>query len=69
MSETPQINFEIINGEKCYIGPERRKERRRNNSNERLEALLRDFGLDRRASEDRRSADTSWLVMPKAANM
>jgi hypothetical protein len=69
MSETPSAFFAEINGETCYIGPERRIDRRRTNNNRRLENLLRDFGLDRRINRDRRKRDTSWLIMSDAANL
>ena len=56
------VNFTVINGERTYIGPERREERRRLHHNERVETLLRNFGLDRRMRIDRRRKDTSWLL-------
>ncbi len=62
--------FEMINGERTYVGPERRLERRREHGHERVERLLKNFGLDRRISTDRRRKDTSWfLTSQKVANM
>ncbi len=69
MSNTPDALFADINGEHCYVGPERRIERRRTNNNRRLEALLSDFGLDRRVTCERRRKHTSWLIMSEAANL
>ncbi len=69
MSQTPAAYFAEINGERCYIGPERRIDRRRTNNNRRLESLLNNFGLDRRISRDRRHRNTSWLIMSNAANL
>ena len=60
--ETSQSNFKVINGENIYVGPERRKERRRCQQSDRVERLLRNFGLDRRVRVERRRQDTSWLV-------
>ncbi len=60
------INAANMNG--YYLGPERRIERRRFNSNRRLETLLQDFGLNRRVNEERRKKDTSWLLMSKVVN-
>jgi len=59
------VNFAVINGERTYIGPDRRAERRRTHNSERIERLLRNFGLDRRASTERRRTDTSWLLTSK----
>jgi|GEM_PF-2430137 len=56
------VNFTVINGERAYIGPERREERRRLHQSERIETLLRNFGLDRRMRTDRRRKDSSWLL-------
>lgn len=56
------VNFTVIDGERTYIGPERRAERRRNHHNERIETLLKNFGLDRRLRVDRRRKDTSWFL-------
>ncbi|WP_144393842.1 hypothetical protein [Pleionea sediminis] len=69
MSNTPSAHFAEINGERCYIGPERRIDRRRTNNNRRLESLLNNFGLDRRGRSDRRDQNTSWLIMSRAANL
>lgn len=60
-----QSNFTVIDGEKAYIGPERRVDRRRESPNDRVETLLKNFGLDRRLSTDRRRRDTSWLLTSK----
>ncbi|NVJ50733.1 MAG: hypothetical protein HWE13_03040 [Gammaproteobacteria bacterium] len=68
MNKTPQAFFTDMNGERCYVGPERRIDRRRTNNNRRLEHLLSDFGLDRRIGRDRRKRNTSWLIMSQAAN-
>ncbi|MET1255819.1 hypothetical protein [Aliikangiella maris] len=63
------VNFAIINGDRAYIGPERRQERRRSHCNERVERLLKNFGLDRRIRVDRRRKDSSWLLTSqKVAN-
>jgi len=45
-----------------YIGPERRKERRRIGNNT-FEKLLLEFGLDRRISIDQRDSSSSWLLL------
>lgn len=67
--DTQEDNFTTINGGRVYIGPERRAERRRQNQNDRVETLLRNFGLDRRMRTDRRRADSSWfLISKKVAN-
>ena len=58
-------NFAVIDGERAYIGPERRVDRRRMHANDRIETLLRNFGLDRRERNDRRRKDTSWLLTSK----
>jgi hypothetical protein len=50
-----------------YLGTERRKKNRRS-GNERVEVLLKDFGLDRRLSSDRRQKDTSWFLKSKKSN-
>lgn len=62
-----QANFTVIDGARVYIGPERRLERRRHNNNDRVEILLRNFGLDRRLRTDRRRANTSWLLTSQKA--
>ncbi len=60
----------VINGDKAYVGPERRLERRRGHCNERVERLLKNFGLDRRLSTDRRRKDSSWfLTSEKVVNL
>lgn len=62
--------FEVINGENVYIGQERRLDRRREQGHEKVERLLRNFGLDRRLSTDRRRKDSSWfLTSKKVVNM
>ena len=58
-------DFKVIDGERAYVGPERRVERRREHGHERVERLLTNFGLDRRLSEDRRRKDTSWFLTSK----
>ncbi len=60
-------NFTVIGGERAYIGPDRRADRRRIQQNTRVETLLRNFGLDRRLRTERRRADTSWLLTSKKA--
>ena len=63
-------NFRVIKGDKAYVGPERRMDRRREHAHERVERLLKNFGLDRRLSTDRRRKDSSWfLTSGKVANM
>ena len=63
-------NFTVINGERTYVGHERRAERRRLHQNERVETLLRNFGLDRRLRNDRRRRNSSWfLTSQKVANL
>lgn len=62
-----EINFTVINGDRIYVGAERRSERRRESRNERIETLLRNFGMDRRNREERRRADSSWLVVSQKA--
>lgn len=63
-------NFRVINGDKAYIGPERRLDRRREQGHERVERLLINFGLDRRLSTDRRRKDSSWfLTSDKVVNL
>ena len=59
---TEDNNFKVIDGERAYVGPERRVERRREQGHERVERLLTNFGLDRRLSTDRRRKDTSWFL-------
>ena len=58
-------NFEVINGDIAYVGPERRVDRRREQGHERVERLLKNFGLDRRLSTDRRRKDSSWFLTSK----
>jgi len=53
--------------EQCYVGPERREERRRSVRNDEFEKLLGHFGLNRRVVPNRRSADTSWLLLSETA--
>jgi len=68
--QSKKSNFRVIEGNRAYIGPERRLERRREHSHERVETLLKNFGLDRRLSKDRRRKDTSWfLTSDKVANL
>lgn len=63
-------NFSVINGDISYVGRERRIDRRRELGHERVERLLKNFGLDRRLSTDRRRKDTSWfLTSQKVANL
>ena len=66
-SKTKISNFRVIDGEKAYVGTERRLERRREQSHERVERLLKNFGLDRRLSTDRRRKDTSWFLTSSRA--
>ncbi|WP_444995072.1 hypothetical protein [Aliikangiella sp. IMCC44359] len=60
--KSKDLNFAVIDGDKAYVGPERRQERRRSHHNERIETLLKNFGLDRRLRVDRRRKDSSWLL-------
>ncbi len=63
-------NFRVIDGDSAYVGPERRLDRRREQGHERVETLLKNFGLDRRLSTDRRRKDSSWfLTSGKVANL
>ena len=66
-SNEQKSKFEVIDGEKVYIGEERRLDRRRMLGHERVERLLKNFGLDRRLSTDRRRKDTSWFLTSKKA--
>ncbi len=59
--------LEVISDEQAYIGEERRLDRRRMLGHERVERLLKNFGLDRRLSTDRRRKDTSWFLTSKKA--
>lgn len=61
-SRSNEANFTVIDGERTYVGPDRRAERRRLHHNERVETLLRNFGLDRRLCAERRRKNTSWLL-------
>ncbi len=65
---TAKSNIKIIDCGDAYIGSDRRMERRREQGHERVERLLKNFGLDRRLSTDRRSKNTSWFLTSKAAN-
>ena len=68
--EIKSSNFRIIDGDKAYVGPERRIDRRREQGHDRVERLLKNFGLDRRLSTDRRSKDSSWfLTSDRVVNM
>jgi len=57
--------FTVVNGERFYVGSDRRIDRRRVLGHERVESLLKNFGLDRRLSTDRRRKDTSWFLTSK----
>ena len=59
------VQLSAIEGGAVYLGPERREERRRECRNMRMEALLKNFGLDRRIDRNRRNAETSWLLISK----
>ncbi len=48
-----------------YTGPERRIERRRAKSNERIDTLIKNFGLEQRIRQNRRQLNTSWLLTSK----
>ena len=63
---TDEKDFKVIDGERAYIGPENRVERRREQGHERIERLLVNFGLDRRVKNDRRRKDSSWLLTSKS---
>jgi len=68
--QVKKSDFKVIDGESAYVGPERRVDRRREQGHERVERLLKNFGLDRRLSTDRRRKDTSWfLTSNKVVNM
>lgn len=56
-------HFIEINGERVYVGPERRADRRNSYQSERVNILLQNFGLDRRVNQDRRQANSSWLLI------
>ncbi len=60
-----KADFTVVNGERVYVGSERRIDRRRGSGHERVESLLKNFGLDRRLSTDRRRKDTSWFLTSK----
>ncbi|PHS15859.1 MAG: hypothetical protein COA86_12605 [Kangiella sp.] len=60
-----KADFTVINGERVYVGFDRRLDRRRGLGHERVESLLKNFGLDRRLSTDRRRKDTSWFLTSK----
>jgi len=63
MSKTDKnVQLTVIEGEGVYMGPERRIERRRECKNERVETLLKNFGLNRRIRTNRRKQGTSWLL-------
>ncbi len=64
-SRVKKSDFKVIDGERAYVGAERRVDRRREQGHERVERLLKNFGLDRRLSTDRRRKDTSWLLTSK----
>ena len=66
--EEIKSNMKVIDSGDAYIGTDRRKERRREQGHERVERLLKNFGLNRRLSTDRRSKNTSWFLTSKAAN-
>ncbi len=63
--QNKNVQLSAIEGGAVYLGPERREERRRECRNMRMEALLKNFGLDRRVDKNRRKADTSWLLVSK----
>ena len=60
-----KADFTVVNGERVYVGQERRLDRRRGAGHERVGVLLKNFGLDRRLSTDRRRKDTSWFLTSK----
>ena len=69
-STSTDVVFTVIDGERVYIGADRRADRRRVYSKDRVETLLKNFGLDRRMRCERRRADTSWLLTSrKVANL
>ena len=68
-NSSKDANYTVIEGNRVYVGQERREDRRRLGHNERVETLLKNFGLDRRLRVERRRADSSWLLTSqKAAN-
>ncbi|MDH5432404.1 MAG: hypothetical protein OEY19_00510 [Gammaproteobacteria bacterium] len=60
-----EVFFTIVEGEKVYIGEERREDRRRTYRKDRVETLLKNFGLDRRLRNERRQQHSSWLLTSK----
>ena len=48
-----------------YMGSERRNERRRVRKSERVEMMIKNFGLERRMRTERRKEGTSWLLTSK----
>ena len=59
----PERDFIMQQGSWTYVGIERRAERRRSGKQDNFERLLKDFGLDRRFMPDRRTRDSSWLLL------
>ena len=64
---TAKSNMKVIDSGDAYVGVDRRMERRREQGHERVERLLKNFGLDRRLSTDRRDKNTSWFLTSRAA--
>jgi hypothetical protein len=58
-----QLDASESSMEPLYVGTDRRAERRRNQTNQDFEKLLRDFGLDRRQRVERRHQHSSWLLL------
>ena len=46
-----------------YMGAEHRNDRRRVNKSERVELMIKNFGLERRMRTERRKEATSWLLI------
>lgn len=57
--------FEVVSDENVYVGSERRSDRRSTYQQDRVEALIKNFGLDRRIRIERRKSDSSWLLTSK----
>lgn len=62
-NEEVNINF-IPDG--IYVGPDRRADRRRERSNIKVQAQIKNFGLDKRIRLERRSGSSSYLLTSNA---
>lgn len=61
--QTIALDALTLQMEPLYVGTDRREERRRNQTNQDFEKLLRDFGLNRRQRVERRLQSSSWLLL------